>query len=55
MTSNLGNQLWEGNRTGTREEITRLLQSHFRPEFLNRIDEVVAFHQLGKDRMAQII
>jgi ATP-dependent Clp protease ATP-binding subunit ClpB len=41
MTSNLGNQLWEGGHKVSRDEITHTLQAHFRPEFLNRIDEIV--------------
>ena len=38
-----------------REEITRVLQEHFRPEFLNRIDEIVVFHPLGKEHLAEIV
>ena len=55
MTSNLGNQLWEGGRTVTRDEITGVLRAHFRPEFLNRIDEIVAFHPLDREHLAQIV
>ena len=55
MTSNLGNQLWEGGHTVTRDEITRVLQAHFRPEFLNRIDEIVIFHPLKKEQLAGIV
>ena len=55
MTSNLGNQLWEGGTTVTRDEIVRVLQGHFRPEFLNRIDEIVVFHPLRKEHLAGII
>jgi ATP-dependent Clp protease ATP-binding subunit ClpB len=55
MTSNLGNQLWEGGHKVTRDEITRVLQGHFRPEFLNRIDEIVIFHPLQKDQLAGIV
>jgi ATP-dependent Clp protease ATP-binding subunit ClpB len=55
MTSNLGNQLWEGERSVSREAINRVLQDHFRPEFLNRIDEIVVFHPLGKQHLAEII
>jgi ATP-dependent Clp protease ATP-binding subunit ClpB len=55
MTSNLGNQLWEGGRTVTREQITHVLQEHFRPEFLNRIDEIVIFHPLGREHLAGIV
>jgi ATP-dependent Clp protease ATP-binding subunit ClpB len=55
MTSNLGNQLWEGGHAVTRDEIMRAMQSHFRPEFLNRIDEMVIFHPLKKEHMAGIV
>ena len=55
MTSNLGNQLWEGGHKVTRDEITRVLQAHFRPEFLNRIDEIVIFHPLRKEQLAGIV
>ena len=55
MTSNLGNQLWEGGHKVAREEITQVLQAHFRPEFLNRIDEIVVFHPLGKEHLAGIV
>jgi ATP-dependent Clp protease ATP-binding subunit ClpB len=55
MTSNLGNELWEGGRDVKRAEITRVLQAHFRPEFLNRIDEMVIFHPLKKEHLAGIV
>ncbi|MCX8062593.1 MAG: ATP-dependent chaperone ClpB [Anaerolineales bacterium] len=55
MTSNLGNQLWEGGRRVSREEITRVLQMHFRPEFLNRIDEIVLFHPLTREHLSGIV
>lgn len=55
MTSNLGNQLWEGGHQVTRDEIRQILQSHFRPEFLNRIDEIVLFHALTRQQLAQIV
>jgi ATP-dependent Clp protease ATP-binding subunit ClpB len=55
MTSNLGNQLWEGGRQATREQVTRVLQAHFRPEFLNRIDEIVVFHPLTREHLAEIV
>jgi ATP-dependent Clp protease ATP-binding subunit ClpB len=55
MTSNLGNQLWEGGKMVSRDEITAVLQAHFRPEFLNRIDEIVAFHPLEKEQLKQIV
>ena len=55
MTSNLGNQLWEGGRKVSRDEITHVLQAHFRPEFLNRIDEIVLFHPLTRQHLAEIV
>ncbi len=55
MTSNLGNTLWEGGHNVGRDEITRVLQAHFRPEFLNRIDEIVVFHPLGKEHLTGIV
>jgi ATP-dependent Clp protease ATP-binding subunit ClpB len=55
MTSNLGNQLWVGGRHVSRDEITGVLQAHFRPEFLNRIDEIVIFHPLTREDLAEIV
>ncbi len=55
MTSNLGTQLWEGGRQVTRDQITGILQAHFRPEFLNRIDEIVIFHRLTREHLALIV
>jgi ATP-dependent Clp protease ATP-binding subunit ClpB len=60
MTSNLGNELWLTGPKGdqpevSRDVITRLLQAHFRPEFLNRIDEIVVFNSLTRQHMSQII
>jgi ATP-dependent Clp protease ATP-binding subunit ClpB len=60
MTSNLANELWMGSKGGqpstpTRDEITRVLQAHFRPEFLNRIDEIVVFHSLTREHLAEIV
>ena len=55
MTSNLGNQLWDGGHNVTRDEITRVLQQHFRPEFLNRVDEIVIFHSLTREHLGAIV
>ena len=56
MTSNLGSELWASSRAqATREEVTHLLQSQFRPEFLNRIDEIVVFHLLTRADLTQIV
>jgi ATP-dependent Clp protease ATP-binding subunit ClpB len=56
MTSNLGNELWLGGKqTVERDQITRILQVHFRPEFLNRVDEIVIFHPLTREDLAKIV
>jgi ATP-dependent Clp protease ATP-binding subunit ClpB len=56
MTSNLGNELWLGaHQDVTREMVTQILQAHFRPEFLNRIDEIVVFHPLSRQHIAEIV
>jgi ATP-dependent Clp protease ATP-binding subunit ClpB len=55
MTSNLGSELWEGGRDVKRGEITRVLQGHFRPEFLNRIDEMVIVHPLKQEHLSGIV
>jgi len=55
MTSNLGNQLWEGGRSVSRDEVTAVLQAQFRPEFLNRIDEIVTFHRLEREQLQLIV
>jgi ATP-dependent Clp protease ATP-binding subunit ClpB len=56
MTSNLGNELWSNGGLGvSREQIMHVLQAHFRPEFLNRIDEIVVFHPLTRADIQQIV
>jgi len=55
MTSNLGSELWENGRIASRDEITQVLKGHFKPEFLNRIDEIVIFHPLLREHMADIV
>jgi len=55
MTSNLGNELWASRDTVTRDDVTRVLQAHFRPEFLNRIDEIVVFPPLSKEHLTEIV
>ncbi|NMB53998.1 MAG: ATP-dependent chaperone ClpB [Leptolinea sp.] len=56
MTSNLGGELWlDREKPIQRDEITRVLQAHFRPEFLNRIDEIVVFHALTREDIAEIV
>jgi ATP-dependent Clp protease ATP-binding subunit ClpB len=61
MTSNLGGELWMRNGAEdefvapTRGVINRVLHAHFRPEFLNRIDEIVVFHPLDKEHLKEIV
>src|SRR4051812_9401010 len=67
MTSNLGSELIVGRREplgfgsstrsaddGLRDQLMRRLRESFRPEFLNRIDEIVIFRQLEKEQLRQI-
>jgi ATP-dependent Clp protease ATP-binding subunit ClpB len=55
MTSNLGNELWMKGQEVTRAQVMPILQAHFRPEFLNRIDEIVIFHPLTREHLAEIV
>ena len=56
MTSNLGPELWQDNSGEvSRDEISRVLKQHFRPEFINRIDEIVIFHKLDKSMLEKIV
>ena len=56
MTSNLGSQYLTGEVTeGVRRQVTEALREHFRPEFLNRIDEIIFFHSLDRQHMKRII
>jgi ATP-dependent Clp protease ATP-binding subunit ClpB len=58
MTSNLGSreiQAAEGDEKQVREAVLQELRSQFKPEFLNRVDDVVIFHQLSREQIGQII
>jgi ATP-dependent Clp protease ATP-binding subunit ClpB len=59
MTSNMGSQFIAENagelNEGVRRQVTEALRQHFRPEFLNRVDEIIFFHSLGLEHMKQII
>ena len=55
MTSNLGAELWQSGHPAERGEVMGVLQRHFRPEFLNRIDEIVVFHSLSKEDLREIV
>jgi len=56
MTSNVGSHFMvEGVTEGTRRQVQDLLRQTFRPEFLNRLDEIIFFHPLGREHMRAII
>ena len=60
MTSNLGSEylvgLPEGRDTDdVRVEVMEVVRGHFRPEFLNRIDEIILFHRLQRTEMGAIV
>jgi len=56
MTSNLGSQFLTGELTeGVRRQVTEALREHFRPEFLNRIDDIIFFHSLSREHLKQIV
>jgi len=60
MTSNLGSEFLvnqpEGEDTeAVREQVMGMVRAHFRPEFLNRVDEIILFHRLQKSEMGRIV
>jgi ATP-dependent Clp protease ATP-binding subunit ClpC len=67
MTSNLGTQDLRKANVGfttsdsamsyerMKEKVNDALKQHFRPEFLNRIDEIIVFHELSKDEVVQMV
>jgi ATP-dependent Clp protease ATP-binding subunit ClpB len=60
MTSNLGSQIiadlsGKADESTMRHEVQNLLRQAFLPEFLNRIDETIIFHPLGRKELAQIV
>jgi len=60
LTSNLGSQYLAGLEDGqdvkeVEPQVMEIVRGHFRPEFLNRLDEVILFHRLGADHMAPIV
>ncbi|MDK2642016.1 ATP-dependent chaperone ClpB [Vibrio vulnificus] len=59
MTSNLGSSRIQENFAmldyqGIKEQVMEVVTKHFRPEFLNRVDETVVFHPLGQDHIKSI-
>ena len=60
MTSNLGSEYLVNQREGedtdaVRDEVMGVVRSHFRPEFLNRVDEIILFHRLKRSEMGAIV
>jgi ATP-dependent Clp protease ATP-binding subunit ClpB len=60
MTSNLGSQViqelaGEANYAKMKSAVMEIVGSHFRPEFINRVDEVVVFHPLGRENIRAIV
>ena len=59
MTSNIGSSaivdLQEGNAGEMEKRVMEALSSHFRPEFLNRIDDVIIFHSLSREQIRAIV
>jgi ATP-dependent Clp protease ATP-binding subunit ClpB len=57
MTSNIGSQhiVELSDEQQIRHAVEEALRAHFKPEFLNRVDETIVFHQLGKDEIGRIV
>ncbi len=60
MTSNLGSQLiqemaGEANYDKMKAAVMEIVGQHFRPEFINRVDDVVVFHPLGREHIRAIV
>jgi ATP-dependent Clp protease ATP-binding subunit ClpB len=60
MTSNLGSQAiqemaGEGNYARMKSAVMETVQQHFRPEFINRVDDIVVFHPLGTEQIRAIV
>jgi len=60
MTSNLGSQViqelqGEANYSRMKDAVMQVVSQHFRPEFINRVDEIVVFHSLGREQIRAIV
>lgn len=58
MTSNIGNEYFQDPTVtvkGVEEKVKRELKNHFRPEFLNRLDEIIIFERLGIEHIQDIV
>jgi ATP-dependent Clp protease ATP-binding subunit ClpB len=56
MTSNIGSQFIMGDldEATMRARVMEAMRQHFRPEFLNRVDDIVIFHRLGREQLREI-
>ncbi|AMN47793.1 protein disaggregation chaperone [Steroidobacter denitrificans] len=60
MTSNLGSHViqelaGEANYDKMKSSVMEIVQQHFRPEFINRVDDIVVFHPLGREQLRSIV
>ncbi len=57
MTSNLGSQwlLSAGESDSAEAKVLEVVREHFKPEFLNRVDEILVFHRLGSEHLNRIV
>ncbi|HEV3510817.1 MAG TPA: ATP-dependent chaperone ClpB [Candidatus Sulfotelmatobacter sp.] len=62
MTSNIGSQLLQADSLKSErdfeeasQQVQNLLHTHFKPEFLNRVDDIIVFRPLGKEQLVKII
>ncbi len=62
MTSNIGSQFLQAESLKTdadfdeaAQQVQNLLHTHFKPEFLNRVDDIIVFRPLGKEQLVKII
>src|SRR3546814_7616982 len=60
LTSNLGSQYLatmsdDQSVADVEPQVMEVVRGHFRPEFLNRLDEIILFHRLGQDHMGPIV
>ena len=60
MTSNLGSHViqelaGEANYAQMKQAVMEIVQQHFRPEFINRVDDIVVFHPLGREQIRAIV
>ena len=55
MTSNLGSEYLLSSDANASEKVQQMVRSHFRPEFLNRLDDIIVFDILKKDSIREVV